>query len=89
MEEDQKTNQYMTRTDYVIANLAGVTTPMEFKTAEKLCVRRLSELKQIVQGISGKWVKRKTDLEMVQQTEAEIAKISEMLKIKRAKFGPL
>jgi hypothetical protein len=89
MEEDQKKNPYMTRTDFVIANLVGVTTPSEFKTAEKLCVRRVSELEKIVQGISGKWIKKKTDLEMVQQTKAEIAKISEMLKTKRAKFGLL
>lgn len=77
----------MTRTEYVISNLIGVKNPMEFLVAEKMALRRLSELEKIVKGISAKWFKNKTDISMVEQTKAEMGRIGEALEEKRAKFG--
>ena len=77
----------MTRTEYVISNLIGVRSPMEFSVAEKMALRRLSELEKIVKGISSKWIKSKTDREMIEQTQAEMVRIGEALEAKRAKFG--
>lgn len=77
----------MTRTEYVISNLIGVKSPMEFSVAEKMALRRLSELEKIVKGISSKWIKSKTDREMIEQTQAEMGRIGEALEEKRVKFG--
>ena len=87
MEATEKNPQHMNRTEYVIVNLTGVTTPMEFKTAEKLASRRLGELEAIVKGISTKWFKGKLDEQMLAQTRAEMDKITQALSAKRDKFG--
>lgn len=87
METTEKNPTNMTRTDYVIANITGVKTPLEFKTAEKLARKRLSELEAIVKGISSKWFKGKLDVEMLAQTQTEIDKITQALVAKREKFG--
>jgi hypothetical protein len=87
MEVTEKNPQHMNRTEYVIVNLTGVTTPMEFKTAEKLASRRLGELEAIVKGISTKWFKGKLDEQMLAQTRAEMDKITQALSAKRDKFG--
>ena len=79
----------MTRTDYVIANITGVKTPLELKTAEKLARRRLTELEAIVKGISAKWFKGKHDALMIEQTREEMARIGDLLNAKRARFGEL
>lgn len=76
----------MTRTEYVISNLIGVRSPMEFSVAEKMALRRLSELEKIVKGISSKWIKSKTDREMIEQTQAEMGRIRLALEEKKAKF---
>jgi len=76
----------MTRTEYVISNLIGVRSPMEFSVAEKMALRRLSELEKIVKGISSKWIKSKTDREMIEQTQAEMGRIRSALEEKKAKF---
>jgi hypothetical protein len=89
METNQKNPKDMTRTEYVITNLLGVRTPLEFEVAEKLARKRCSELNKIVKGISSKWFKNKSDLQMILQTESEISKINQVLEEKRAKFGPL
>ena len=77
----------MNRTEYVIANITGVKTPLELKTAEKLATRRLGELEAIIKGISTKWFKGKLDEQMLAQTRAEMDKITQALSAKRDKFG--
>jgi hypothetical protein len=77
----------MNRTEYVIANITGVKTPLELKTAEKLASRRLGELEAIVKGISTKWFKGKLDEQMLAQTRAEMDKITQALSERRQKFG--
>ena len=76
----------MTRTEYVIANITGVKTPLEFKTAEKLATRRLAELETIVKGISSKWIKGRHDAEMLAQTKGEMDRITQALSEKALKF---
>ena len=87
METTEKNPTNMTRTDYVIANITGVKTPLELKTAEKLARRRLSELEAIVKGISAKWFKGRHDTEMLAQTKGEMDRITQALVAKREKFG--
>ena len=87
MEKTNITPPTMTRTEYVISNLIGVRSPMEFSVAEKMALRRLSELEKIVKGISSKWIKSKTDREMIEQTQAEMGRIGAALEEKRVKFG--
>ena len=87
MDTTEKNPTNMTRTDYVIANLTGVKTPLELKTAEKLARRRLAELEAIVKGISAKWFKGRHDTEMLSQTQAEMDRITQALVVKREKFG--
>jgi len=87
METIQKNPKTMTRTEYVISNLTGVRTPMEFSVAEKMALRRLSELEKIVKGVSSKWFKNKSDLAMIDQTQAEMGRIKDVLNLKREKFG--
>lgn len=87
METAEKNPTNMTRTEYVIANITGVKTPLELKTAEKLARRRLSELEAIVKGISAKWFKGRHDTEMLAQTKAEMDRITQALVVKREKFG--
>lgn len=87
MEKTKLPPPTMTRTEYVISNLIGVKNPVEFSVAEKMALRRLSELEKIVKGISAKWFKNKTDIAMVEQTKAEMGRIGEALEEKRAKFG--
>ena len=89
MEKIEKNPKTMTRTEYVISNLTGVRSPMEFSVAEKMALRRLGELDKIVKGISSKWFKNKSDLQMIDQTKAEMNRISLVLKEKRVKFGTL
>lgn len=89
METLQKNPTYMTRTDYVISNLTGVKSPIEFKFAEKMALRRLTELEKIVQGVSSKWFKSKSDVQMIEQTKEEMARIGEILDAKRSKFGAI
>ena len=89
MEKEQKPSQIMNRTKYVIDNLTGVKTPLELKSAEKIALRRLTELEKIVQGLNSKWFKGKHDVEMIEQTKAEMGRIGEALQEKRAKFGEL
>ena len=87
METVQKNPTNMTRTEYVISNLIGVRTPMEFSVAEKMALRRLTELEKIVKGVSSKWFKNKSDLQMIEQTKAEMGRIGAALEEKRVKFG--
>ena len=87
METAEKNPQHMNRTEYVIANITGVKTPLELKTAEKLASRRLGELEAIVKGISAKWFKGKLDEQMLAQTRAEMDKITQALSERRQKFG--
>jgi hypothetical protein len=87
METAEKNPQHMNRTEYVILNITGVKTPLEFKTAEKLASRRLGELEAIVKGISSKWFKGKLDEQMLAQTRAEMDKITQALSERRQKFG--
>jgi hypothetical protein len=87
METTEKNPQHMNRTEYVIANITGVKTPLELKTAEKLASRRLGELEAIIKGISTKWFKGKLDEQMLAQTRAEMDKITQALSDKRVKFG--
>jgi hypothetical protein len=86
MEITEKNPQTMTRTEYVIATITGVKTPLEFKTADKLATRRLGELEAIVRGISGKWIRGKTDSEMLAQTKGEMDRITQALAEKALKF---
>jgi hypothetical protein len=87
MEATEKNPTNMTRTEYVIANITGVKTPLELKTAEKLARRRLAELEAIVKGISAKWFKGRHDTEMLSQTKSEMDRITQALVAKREKFG--
>ena len=87
METTEKNPKNMNRTEYVILNITGVKTPLEFKTAEKLASRRLGELEAIVKGISTKWFKGKLDEQMLAQTRAEMDKITQALVAKKEKFG--
>ncbi len=87
MEKTKLPPPTMTRTEYVISNLIGVRSPMEFSVAEKMALRRLSELEKIVKGISAKWFKNKSDVAMIEQTQAEMGRIGKVLEEKRAKFG--
>ena len=87
MEKTKLPPPTMTRTEYVISNLIGVKTPMEFSVAEKMALRRLSELEKIVKGISSKWFKNKSDIAMIEQTQAEMGRIGKVLEEKRTKFG--
>jgi hypothetical protein len=87
METAEKNPQHMNRTEYVILNITGVKTPLEFKTAEKLASRRLGELEAIVKGISTKWFKGKLDEQMLSQTRAEMDKITQALSERKQKFG--
>ena len=86
METTEKNPSNMTRTEYVIANITGVKTPLEFKTAEKLATRRLAELETIVKGISSKWIKGRHDAEMLAQTKGEMGRITQALSEKAGKF---
>lgn len=86
METVQKNPKTMTRTEYVITNLSGVKTPMEFSVAERMALRRLTELEKIVKGVSSKWFKNKSDLTMIEQTQAEMGRIKDVLTLKREKF---
>ena len=79
----------MNRTKYVIDNLNGAKSPIDFKFVEKMALRRLTELEKIVQGLNSKWFKGKHDVQMIDQTKAEMASIGELLDAKRAKFGEL
>ena len=87
MEATEKNPQHMNRTEYVIANITGVKTPLELKTAEKLASRRLGELEAIIKGISTKWFKGKLDEQMLAQTRAEMDKITQALSERKQKFG--
>ena len=87
MEATEKNPQHMNRTEYVIANITGVKTPLELKTAEKLASRRLGELEAIIKGISTKWFKGRHDTEMLAQTKGEMDRITQALSAKREKFG--
>jgi DNA-binding HxlR family transcriptional regulator len=87
MEATEKNPQHMNRTEYVIANITGVKTPLELKTAEKLATRRLGELEAIIKGISTKWFKGKLDEQMLAQTRAEMDKITQALSERKQKFG--
>ena len=89
MEKEQKPSQIMNRTKYVIDNLTGVESPLELKSAEKIALRRLTELEKIVQGLNSKWFKGKHDVQMIEQTKAEMGRIGQALQEKRAKFGEL
>lgn len=89
MEKEQKPSQIMNRTKYVLDNLIGAKNPIEFKYAEKMAFRRLTELEKIVQGLNSKWFKGKHDVEMIEQTKAEMGRIGQALQEKRAKFGEL
>ena len=86
METAEKNPTNMTRTEYVIANITGVKTPLELKTAEKLARRRLAELEAIVKGISAKWFKGRHDTEMLAQTKGEMDRITQALSEKAGKF---
>ena len=86
METTEKNPSNMTRTEYVIANITGVKTPLELKTAEKLASRRLGELEAIVKGISAKWIKGRHDTEMLAQTKGEMDRITQALSEKAGKF---
>ena len=79
----------MNRTKYVLDNLTGAKNPIEFKYAEKMALRRLTELEKIVQGLSVKWFKGKHDALMIEQTKEEMAKIGDLLNSKRARFGEI
>ena len=89
MEKEQKPSQIMNRTKYVIDNLNGAKSPMDFKFAEKMALRRLNELEKIVQGLNSKWFKGKNDVQMIQQTQEEMGRIGEILSAKRARFGEI
>jgi len=86
MENPKITPTTMTRTEYVVSNLIGVSSPSEFTVAEKMALKRLSELEKIVKGISSKWIKNKTDVEMLEQTKAEMGRIKSLLEEKRTRF---
>ena len=89
MEKEQKPSQIMNRTKYVLDNLTGAKNPVEFKFAEKMALRRLTELEKIVQGLNSKWFKGKHDALMIEQTREEMTKIGDLLNSKRARFGEI
>jgi hypothetical protein len=89
MDSERKTHNNPTRTEYVLANLAGVSSPLEMRVAEKMARTRISELEKIVKGISAKWFKKGSDLEMIEQTQKEIGRIRDLLKEQKGKFGPV
>jgi hypothetical protein len=89
MEKEQNPSQIMNRTKYVLDNLTGAKNHIEFKFAEKMALRRLTELEKIVQGLSAKWFKGKHDALMIEQTREEMAKIGDLLNAKRTRFGEL
>lgn len=86
MENQKITPPTMTRTEYVVSNLIGVNSPSEFPVAEKIALKRLSELEKIIKGISAKWIKNKTDHQMLDQTKAEMGRIKSLLEEKRTRF---
>lgn len=86
MENQKITPPTMTRTEYVVSNLIGVSSPVEFAVAEKMALKRLSELEKIVKGISAKWIKNKTDQQMIDQTRAEMGRIKSVLEEKRSRY---
>jgi len=86
METKEKTPRIMTRTDYVIANLVEIKSPVEFPVGEKIAMKRLGELQKIVDGISSKWFKNRSDQDMIDQTKAEMRRIEEALTPLRKKF---
>lgn len=86
MENQKITPPTMTRTEYVVSNLIGVSSPVEFSVAEKMALKRLSELEKIVKGISAKWIKNKTDQQMIDQTRAEMGRIKSVLEEKRSRY---
>lgn len=75
------------RSQLVISTLLGATTPLEFKSAERLANRRLLELEKIIQGISVKWVPNKTDKSMLVQTKGEMERITQALGSAREQLG--
>ena len=87
--ETQNNPTTVTRTEYVLTNLGGVKTPMEFKTAEKMASKRLTELEKVIVGVSSKWFKSKSDLEYIDQTKREVSRIQEVLREKRERFGTI
>jgi len=88
MDRDKKP-QILGRTEYVVANLEGVKNPMEFIGAERLARQRLKELGEIVKGLSSKWIKKKSDDQMIDQTKAEMGRIQKVLEEKRSMFGKI
>lgn len=86
MENQKITPPTMTRTEYVVSNLIGVSSPVEFAVAEKMALKRLSELEKIIKGISAKWIKNKTDHQMIDQTQAEMGRIKSVLEEKRSRY---
>ena len=78
MEKEQKPSQIMNRTKYVLDNLTGAKNPIEFKFAEKMALRRLTELEKIVQGLSAKWFKGKHDALMIEQTREIVRKFNNL-----------
>jgi hypothetical protein len=88
MDRDKKP-QILGRTEYVVANLEGVKNPMEFIGAERLARQRLKELGEIVKGLSSKWIKKKSDDQMIDQTKAEMGRIQKILEEKRSMFGKI
>jgi hypothetical protein len=85
--ENQNNPTTVNRTQYVLTNLGGVKNPLEFKTAEKLALKRLTELAKVVQGVSSKWFKSRSDLEYLAQIQQEVDTIKIALEAKRGKFG--
>lgn len=88
MERDNKPKIFG-RTEYVITNLEGVKNPLEFSGAEKLALLRIKELGKIIKGLSSKWIKKKSDGLMINQTKEEIERIQRILEEKRSLFGKI
>lgn len=84
--ENPKSNPLKTRTDLVISSLTGIKKAVEFPVAEKIALRRLNELEKSLKGISSKWVKNKTDRQMMSQIQDEMTKILDCLEAQRKKF---
>lgn len=78
---------FLTRGEFVLKTLGEVESPVSFVYAERMAKRRLDELEKIVAGVSAKWIKNKTDHAMVEQTKAEMGRITQALADKRRKFG--
>lgn len=85
--ETQNNPTTVNRTQYVLTNLGGVNNPLEFKTAEKLARKRLTELTQVIQGVSSKWFKSRSDIEYLAQVKEEVKTIEAAIETKRVKFG--